>query len=80
MAIPSLDSYLFATLSTAPKDTPFSINELVEPVSQMLHVSKEDLALTLSSGKSKHKNQIRWSLVFLTIAHLLSRVRRGSIK
>lgn len=77
MAIPSLDSYLFATLSTAPKDTPFSINEVVEPVTQMLHVSKEDLALTLSSGKSKHKNQIRWSLVFLTMAHLLSRVRRG---
>lgn len=77
MAIPSLDSYLFATLSTAPKEKTFSINELLDPIAHTLNISNDDLAITLSSGGSKHKNQIHWSLVFLTMAHLLSRVRRG---
>ena len=77
MAIPSLDSYLFATLSLAPKEKTFSINDLMEPIAHNLQISPEDLSLTLSSGASKHKNQIRWSLVFLTVAHLLKRISRG---
>lgn len=77
MALPSLDDYLFATLATCPKTAPFSIHDLMEPVAAYLHLTADDLAVTLSSGGSKHKNQIRWSLVFLTMARLLLRVRRG---
>ena len=50
MAIPSLDSYLFATLSTAPKEKTFSINELLDPIAHTLNISNDDMAMTLSSG------------------------------
>ncbi len=80
MAIPHLDKYLFATLVLAPEDKTFTLKDLIEPIAQNLHLTQEDIAITLPSGRPKHRSQIRWSLVLLTMADLLIRVRRGIYK
>ena len=80
MAIPHLDNYLFATLAIAPEDKTFSLKDIVDPIAQRLHLTEKDLTITLRSGRPKHRSQIRWSLVLLTMANLLIRVRRGVYK
>lgn len=80
MAIPHLDDYLFATLVLAPEDKTFTLKDLLEPVAQKLHLTENDITITLPSGRPKHRSQIRWSLVLLTMADLLIRVHRGIYK
>ena len=80
MTIPHLDDYLFATLVIASEDKTFSLKDITEPTAQRLQLTEEDLTIALRSGRSKHRSQIRWSLVLLTMANLLIRFRRGIYK
>ena len=78
MTIPSLDSYLFVTLSQFSKGGRLRRANIEQTIAEKLALTQEDLSITLKNHSStKHRNQIRWSLVFLTFAHLLTRVEKG---
>ena len=78
MSIPSLDSYLFVTLSQFSTGARLRRSDIEQAIAEKLSLTQDDLGITLKNhSTTKHRNQIRWSLVFLTFAHLLTRIEKG---
>ncbi len=78
MTIPSQDSYLFVTLSQFSAGNPLRRADIEHAIADKLSLTQEDLRITLKDHRTtKHRNQIRWSLVRLAFANLLSRREKG---
>ena len=80
MAIPSQNEYHSATLRHYRNGQELRLRDIEESIAQEFQLTNEDLQIKLSSGTYAHNNRIRWALVSLARAGLLTRVEKGLYK
>ena len=80
MAIPSQNEYHSATLRQYGKGQALRLKDIRENIAQEFNLSEEDKQLRLSSGNYAHVNRIRWALVSLSRAGLITRIEKGLYK
>lgn len=77
MAIPDFQSIMRPLLDLSKDGKEHSIQELLEPLALIFHLSEEDQRQLLPSGKLVFKDRITWARTYLKQAGLLEAVRRG---
>ena len=80
MAIPSQNEYHSATLRQYGNGQALRLKDIRENIAHEFNLSEEDKQLRLSSGNYAHVNRIRWALVSLSRAGLITRIEKGLYK
>lgn len=81
MPIPDYQSLLRPVLQASADGQEHSMAELRDKIAAELHLTPEDLAERLPSGKMPlFTNRVAWAVVFLTKALALDRIKRGVVR
>lgn len=77
MAVPKLETLMQPCLSYASCHTQCSKQDLIEFCSDVLHLTEEEKAETVKSGRTKLYIRVSWAIKYLRMAGLLESIKRG---
>jgi restriction system protein len=81
MAIPDYQTLMLPVLTLLTDGTERSFSQLLPPLAEQFHLTDEDRARLVPSGRQQmFRNRVHWASFYLLKAGLLERPRRGHLR
>ena len=77
MAVPKFDALMLPLLRLSSDGRDHRLNDVVQPIIDMLDLTEADVAETIPSGQSRLRNRIYWAKLYLSQAKAIDSIGQG---